>query len=127
MNPDWVGGQAGAPADDDHGPLVTSPRRGHRDAVTRLVTSRGRPKSGRPVSRGRNGLTSGSGPRGRWEGQGRAEGLIKFGQLFDVPICGHESLESTEDRGQFRNLNELRADFRGTSYKIADDNNVIKQ
>ena len=30
--------------------LVTSPRRGHRDAVTRLVTSRAGPCPGRPMS-----------------------------------------------------------------------------
>ena len=46
----------------------------------------------------------------------------KFGQLFDVPICGHESVERTEDRGHFKRVNDLRADVQSTSLKIADDN-----
>ena len=37
--PKSVGGQAGAPADDDHVPRSV-PRLGHRDTVTLLVTSR---------------------------------------------------------------------------------------
>ena len=75
------GGQAGAPADDDHVSWTSPPRRGHCDSGRSCHLGAGRPvRPGRPNLRDRNGLTPGSGPRGQWEGSGSerleaAEGL----------------------------------------------------
>ena len=73
------GGQAGAPADDDH-VSWTRPPPGVA-TVTAGGLGAGLPvRPGRPNLRDRNGLTPGSGPRGQWEGSGSerleaAEGL----------------------------------------------------
>ena len=67
------GGQAGAPADDDHVPWSRPPRRGHRAAVTAGGSRRGPARPGRPVYRGRSGPRPGSGPIGR--GRGRSEAV----------------------------------------------------
>ena len=112
--------------------MITSPghvpRRGHRDAVTLLVTLRAGPSRAGPCPGADARLRPerpmrGAGARAARQSEA-AEGLRKFGQLFEVQICGHESVERTEDRGHFKKkLNDLRADVQSTSFKIADDNN----
>ena len=72
------GGQAGAPADDDHVPWSRPPGMA---TVTSLVTSRAG-AWGRPGSRNRSGPRPRSGPKGKQGGAGAkqpkaAEGLRK--------------------------------------------------
>jgi hypothetical protein len=59
------GGQAGAPADDDHVPWSRLPSPPGVASVPLTGHSPGRPGSGRPESRSRNGPRPGSGPKGQ--------------------------------------------------------------
>ena len=73
------GGQARAPADDDHVPWSRPPGTA---TVTSLVTARAGPPWGRSGSRNRCGPRPGSGPKGQQGGAGAkppeaAEGLRK--------------------------------------------------
>ena len=62
--------------------------------------------------------------RGRGEAVRSCRGAEKFGQLFDVPICGHESVERTNDREHFQEIiRERMLETVGrTRFEIADDN-----
>ena len=63
------GGQAGAPADDDH-VSWTRPPPGVATVPAGGLGAGLPVRPGRPNLRDRNGLTPGSGPRGQWEGSG---------------------------------------------------------
>ena len=66
------GGQAGAPADDDHVSWTRPPRRGHCDSGRswRGPAREAGPAQSAGPERADGSLTPGSGPRGQWEGSG---------------------------------------------------------
>ena len=59
--------------------------------------------------------------RGRGEAVRGCRGADKFGQLFDVPICWHESVERTNDREHFQETIRELTGVERTSFGIADD------
>jgi hypothetical protein len=72
---DMGGGQAGAPADDDHVPWSRPP-----GAATVILWSQcGPPRAGRPESRSRSGLRPGSGQEGQQGGTGAEQPEVEEG------------------------------------------------
>ena len=78
------GSQAGAPADDDHVPLVTSPQHGHRGRRDWQVTTREALRWAGPCPA--TGLGGGPSPAREADGRGRGEAEGVRGGAEKIPL-----------------------------------------